>query len=475
MVRRPQPHGAGLLPQRVQIVLAHVREDQVLFVGDANFAEAAAFGPVGDAFHLFGGDIPRRRGCTRLGRQHHRGVARHLVRLHVAGCPAGERRIGSQRTAITQLGIFRRTIPGRFESGRDAGVLVFGQLRLAVAEKHPLALHLAGEGLDAQRLDQDLDPRLVLVVAPAVAVVHAQDGFDVGQQVLPRQVVADHLAEHRRAAESAADQHPQAQLALGVARQVQADVVHHHRCAILLGGADGNLEFAWQEEEFRVDRRPLAEDFRQRARVQHLIRSHAGERLGGDVAHAVAGGLDRMHLDLGQLFENLRHLLQLDPVELDVLPRGEVAVATVVVAGDPRQRAQLPARQGAVGNCHAQHVRMLLQVQAVLQTQRQEFLFAQFATEPPRHLVAKLRNALAHQGVVVFVVLIHRQAPRSGDRGDLLCAAWLCGALWPAHRSHNSGRSCGKKRIRYPNEPADRHLRPIATRQGNAHQAKRHQ
>lgn len=137
--------------------------------------------------------------------------------------------------------------------------------------------------------------------------------------------------------------------------------------AVFPGSGDGNLELARQEEEFGVDGGPLAEDFRQRARVQQLIGGHPGEGLGGDVAHAVAGGLDGVHLHLRQALEDVRHLGQLDPVELDVLPRGEVAVAAVVVAGDAGQGAQLARRQGAVGDGHAQHVGVLLHVQAVLQ------------------------------------------------------------------------------------------------------------
>lgn len=56
-----------------------------------------------------------------------------------------------------------------------------------------------------------------------------------------------------------------------------------------------------------------------------------------------------MHLRAGEVFEDVADLLQFDPVELDVLPRGEVPVAAVVVPGDMRQRAQLRRREGAVG------------------------------------------------------------------------------------------------------------------------------
>jgi hypothetical protein len=155
-------------------------------------------------------------------------------------------------------------------------------------------------------------------------------------------------------------------------------------------------------------------NFGQWARVDQLVCRDPGEGLGGDVAHAVAGGLDRMHVDLRQAFEDVRHLGQFDPVELHVLPRGEVAITAIVVAGDAGQRAHLLGAQGAVGNRNTQHVGVLLQVQAVLQAQRQELLFAQLPGHEALDLIAELRNALEHQRPVVIIVLIHATATSSG-------------------------------------------------------------
>ncbi|MNR22228.1 hypothetical protein D3C85_1391700 [compost metagenome] len=128
-----------------------------------------------------------------------------------------------------------------------------------------------------------------------------------------------------------------------------------------------------------------------------------------------------MHFYLGQAFEDIRDLGQFDPVELQVLARGEVTVSTIVIPGDARQRAHLLRAQGAVGNGHAQHVGVLLQVQAVLQAQRQELFFAQFARHEAFDLVAKLRNPLEDQRPVIVVVLIH-VATSSGVIG-------LCGSF----------------------------------------------
>src|SRR3546814_7148582 len=94
--------------------------------------------------------------------------------------------------------------------------------------------------------------------------------------------------------------------------------------------------------------RPLADDLAVDARVLDLVAGGAGEMVGGHVADAVAAGLDGMHLDARQLFQNVGHLIEAGPVVLDVLARGEMAVAAVVVARDAGELASLPRRQRAV-------------------------------------------------------------------------------------------------------------------------------
>ena len=86
---------------------------------------------------------------------------------------------------------------------------------------------------------------------------------------------------------------------------------------------------------------PLTRDFAVRTRIHEFVFRDTSQMIRGDVANAVAAGLDRMHLDAGEIREDIRHFFQLGPVVLDVLARREVAVALVVLAGDVRQHAQL--------------------------------------------------------------------------------------------------------------------------------------
>ncbi len=119
-------------------------------------------------------------------------------------------------------------------------------------------------------------------------------------------------------------------------------------------------------------RAPLPQQFAIRARVDDLVGCNASQRVAGDVADAVAAGLDAMHVHGRERVHHVGSLRQRDPVVLQVLARRDVNVAAVVGAGDIGQCAQLPGAQFAVGHRHAQHRRMALHVPAVLQPQRAE-------------------------------------------------------------------------------------------------------
>ena len=79
-------------------------------------------------------------------------------------------------------------------------------------------LDLAAIFVRAELVDEDLDPRLVDIVAPAVAIVDAQARLDIAEQVVGGDEVADHRRDHRRAAHAAADEDLRAELAVVVRR-----------------------------------------------------------------------------------------------------------------------------------------------------------------------------------------------------------------------------------------------------------------
>ena len=187
-----------------------------------------------------------------------------------------------------------------------------------------------------------------------------------------------------------------------------------NRGAITRGPAHGNLELARQIGEFRMKGGPAPHQFTPGARVFHLIRRNAGELVRGDVADAVAAGLDRVHIDFGQLGQDVRHLGQLRPVELDVLARREMGVALVVGAGDMGEPPQLPRRDQSVGDTDPQHGCQTLDIKPVLQTQRAELVFGEVSIQIARGLVAKLPHPLAQETTIPVIVEVHGDAARTG-------------------------------------------------------------
>ena len=64
------------------------------------------------------------------------------------------------------------------------GISAAGRSTASLRLRCPIGLDVLAEFLDAELVDQDLDARLVDVVAAAVQIVHAQDRLDVGEQML---------------------------------------------------------------------------------------------------------------------------------------------------------------------------------------------------------------------------------------------------------------------------------------------------
>ena len=137
-------------------------------------------------------------------------------------------------------------------------------------------LDLAGVFCGAQLVDQDLDPRLVFVVAPAVAVVDTQGGLGIGYQLIQRNEIADQRGDHRGAAHAPARIELRAHFAVPL-HDADADIVQPHRRAVFFGRDHRDLELARQVAEFRMEARPLAHQLGIGARVSHLVCGSAGK------------------------------------------------------------------------------------------------------------------------------------------------------------------------------------------------------
>src|SRR5258706_9007109 len=405
-IGRGEPQFPHLLPKRVQIGELHVGEDQVLLVRDAQLSERIAVGEVGHFFHRRDRDVARRHTGLLEG-QRDRSVARLLVRMDVALVPVRECSVRGERGFESGIGRRQLQVARARKPAFDAGDLLGDERRGAVLQVRPFGIDFIAEFLRAALLHQDLDARLVDVVAAPVAVVHPQYGLDIREQVAPGQKFADDESDRRRAAQASADQHAEPHLTLLVLDRVQADVVHRDRGAIGLGAVHGELELAGEIRELGMERGPLADDFAPDERVHDLVSCDAGEMVGGDIAEGIARGLDRVHLHRRQLRKDVGDALEFLPVQLQVRTRAEVAVAAIVLARHLREFSQLLRRQQAVGNRDAQHRRVTLDVEPVAEAQRAKLVLRELAGEKALCLVAELGDALVDELLVDFVVKVH--------------------------------------------------------------------
>ena len=125
------------------------------------------------------------RAAFGLERQRHDGVARRPCgwrpncRAKRAKRAVGSRALGELGRAVVERLDSRDSGSARAISATTAGSSASAPSLIAL----PLGLDLLREFLGAELVDQDLDARLVDVVAPAVLVVDAQDRLEVAQQI----------------------------------------------------------------------------------------------------------------------------------------------------------------------------------------------------------------------------------------------------------------------------------------------------
>ncbi len=118
-------------------------------------------------------------------------------------------------------------------------------------------------------------------------------------------------------------------------------------------------------------------------------------------------GLDRVHVHGCQRVQHIGHIAQFGPVVLDILARGEVAIALVPFIRDVGQLVHLAAVQRAIRDRDPQHVGVQLQVKTVHQAQRLEFILGQGAVDAAFDLCAELRVAFRDKSVVKFGIAVH--------------------------------------------------------------------
>ena len=89
--------------------------------------------------------------------------------------------------------------------------------------------------------------------------------------------------------------------------------------------------------------------------VEALVAANAGQGAGGDVAHHVAAGFLRGDVHCGQTPHEVGGIVDVNEVELEILPRGDVADGIGVLFRQVGQRLHLLGVEATEGNLDALH------------------------------------------------------------------------------------------------------------------------
>ena len=176
-------------------------------------------------------------------------------------------------------------------------------------------------------------------------------------------VLVEQLGLVRRGAEAAADVEVEA-AALDAVHAPSLRAMAPKSCIITSPQAspraagEGDLELAPEVLAVRVAEQEAEERVRVGRDVEGLGVADAGQRAGGDVAHAVAAGLAGGDADRGQAAHQVGRVVDVDVVELDVLARGDVQDRRPSTPRPARpSRRAAPGVHAAVGDLDAQHAR----------------------------------------------------------------------------------------------------------------------
>ncbi len=139
--------------------------------------------------------------------------------------------------------------------------------------------------------------------------------------------------------EAAADEHAEARLPVAEDAD-ERDAVDLRREASVGARADCDLVLAGKVDVVRMTREEGMRFLHDGRGVEQLVVGDPGDRAAGDRAHRVAAAAEARQPGRVQLLEDVRELGEAQVVQLDVLPRGELRLASAVVE---REAARSPA------------------------------------------------------------------------------------------------------------------------------------
>ena len=203
-----------------------------------------------------------------------------------------------------------------------------------------------------------------VVAGPPVAVVAEEPGDpcpDVGHQVHLDEG-AEALAEVRVRTEAPAGPEVEAGRAVVAADADEGDVVDLVLGALLGAAGDRGLELAREVLVLGIADEALMRGQESGRRIEQLPRVDARQRAPDHRTGAVTACLARRETHAFDRVEDPRHVLDADPVELDVLAVGHVRDVPPEALRDPGDRAELFAGQAARREADPHHEELVLEL-----------------------------------------------------------------------------------------------------------------
>ncbi len=232
-----------------------------------------------------------------------------------------------------------------------------GSQRLALFQNQFL------EFLDAQIVNEELDPRAVAILFLAEPGEDSGYGLRERQNLFHRNKRVKEFRHVRDGAKSATDEHLKSPLLRSVlvpGAGDEADVVHVRQAAsVLRASAERGLELPAEVLAVRV----AQEKLRQRAGigrdVEHLVLADSRIRARRHVADRIAAGLAGRNTGSRKTAHQARSVVDVNVVELKILPRGHVRDVVGVLLRQLRHGLELIRVEPSTGNLDPLHARSI--------------------------------------------------------------------------------------------------------------------
>ena len=208
-------------------------------------------------------------------------------------------------------------------------------------------------------LDQEREADLVARLARAVVAEKEDDGAaELGRLLGGHEDVERRRDPVAAGAVLAADEHVEAGDGLAAERfrrWHKGDVLRLGVRAVLAAARDRHVELPGEVRVRHVAHERVGEGPRDGRAVEQLVGREPGDGAADDVADVVHPRLERHEPDLAELIEDLRHVVDPDPAELDLLSRGDVGDPAPDAVGDAADRAELRSAADPVRDADAHH------------------------------------------------------------------------------------------------------------------------